>query len=78
MTARANPATKAASITPADAGTHQYRSLFIGGAGSGNLKVTTEDGNVVAFAGVPIGFFPVAVSRVWSTGTDVTDIVGLN
>ena len=54
-----------------------WASLWIGGAGSGNLKVTMLNGDVVAFAGVPVGFFWISVLRVWSTGTDVTGIVGL-
>lgn len=51
--------------------------LYIGGAGSGNLKVNTAGGETVTFTGVGKGFFPVRVNRVWSTGTDVTGIVAL-
>ena len=54
-----------------------WAALWIGGAGSGTLKVTLLSGDVVAFAGVPIGEFRLAVLRVWATGTDVTSIVGL-
>lgn len=36
---------------------------------SGDLKVTTEAGNDMVFKGVPVGFFPVTVSKVWNTGT---------
>ena len=53
-------------------------ALWIGGAGGGALKVTTVDGSVLTFAGVPVGWFPIATQLVWSTGTDVTDIVGVN
>ncbi len=50
-------------------------TLYIGGAGSAALKVTTVGNQDVAFAGVTVGFFPLRVKRVWSTGTDVTNIV---
>lgn len=57
-----------------------FAALWIGGAGSGNLKVTMVNGDVVTLAGVTAsGIHPLrlAVLRVWSTGTDVTGIVGL-
>jgi hypothetical protein len=53
-------------------------ALYIGGSGSGNLKVTMEDGETEVFAGLTAHFIlPIRVSRVWSTGTDVTGIVAL-
>ena len=67
-----------AAVTPSNTGDHPYMALWIGGAGSGGLKVDTASGDTLTFAGVPVGFFPVAVTRVYSTGTDVTNIVGLN
>ena len=36
---------------------------------SGDIKVTTENGNDMVFKGVPVGFFPVSVRKVWDTGT---------
>lgn len=71
-------ATAGASVTPDDATANVYKALWIGGAGGGALKVTTVGGDVLTFAGVPVGFFPVATKLVWDTGTDVTAIVGLN
>lgn len=54
-------------------------SLYIGGAGSGNLSVIpagSED--TVILKGVAAGsFIPLQVVRVNSTGTDVTDILAL-
>jgi len=49
--------------------------LWIGGAGSGTLRVTAQTGEVVNYAGVTVGRFPIRVSRVHSTGTTVTSIV---
>lgn len=71
-------ATGGASVTPHDSTENIYGALYIGGAGAGNLKVTTIDGSVLTFAGVTVGWFPVATKLVWSTGTDVTAIVGVN
>jgi hypothetical protein len=71
----------AKAVTKSDsANDGPWAALWIGGAGSGNLKVTMVNGDVVAFAGVTAsGNQPltIAVLRVWSTGTDVTGIVGL-
>lgn len=57
-----------------------FAALWIGGSGSGNLKVTMVNGDVVTLTGVVAsGNVPlrIAVNRVWTTGTDVTSIVGL-
>lgn len=71
-------ATGGAAVTPHDSTVNEFAALWIGGAGGGALKVTTPNGDVLTFAGVPGGtFFPVATKLVWSTGTDVTNIVGL-
>lgn len=68
----------AAAVTKSDTvNDGPWAALWIGGAGSGNLKVTMLNGDVVAFAGVPVGEFTTSVLRVWSTGTDVTAIIGL-
>lgn len=67
----------AASVTPDDSNDLAKGGvLYIGGAGSGGLKVTTKQGQVVTFAGVGVGWFgDLEVERVWSTGTNVTNIV---
>ena len=49
--------------------------LYIGV--TGNLRVTTAGGNDVTFNAVPVGFFPVQVLKVWSSGTGASGIVGL-
>ena len=78
-----SPATGASAVTVSDATPDPagpFRGLWVGAAGS--VKVTTRDGDDVTFVGVPAGtVLPVAVSRVWSTGTGVatpnTNIIGL-
>jgi hypothetical protein len=57
-----------------------FAALWIGTAGSGALKVTMVNGDVVTLAGVAAsGSSPLrlAVLRVWSTGTGVSNVVGL-
>jgi len=44
---------------------------------SGDLKVITAAGNEVLFVGVPVGFFPVQVNKVLSTGTAAESVVAL-
>jgi hypothetical protein len=72
-----------AAVTQSDATNDPagpFAALWIGGAGSGGLKVTLVNGDTITLAGVTAsGSIPLtlAVSRVWSTGTSVTGIVGL-
>ena len=50
--------------------------LYIGGAG--NLKVTTVAGDTVTFNALNAGsFFPVQVTKVFSTGSSASNIVAL-
>lgn len=72
-------ATKGFAVTPNDSTDLATTDvlLYIGGAGSGNLKVDTAGGDTLTFAGVAVGFFPVRVTRVYATGTDVTSIVAV-
>ena len=49
--------------------------LYIGSAG--DLKVDTIAGSTVTFKAVPVGFFPVQVKKIYSTGTAAADIIAL-
>lgn len=71
-------AQNAVEITTADSDlTNSARALYVGG--SGNIKVTTVDGDVVTFIGCVVGtILPVSVKRVWATSTTATNIVGLS
>lgn len=70
---------KAAAVVLADADVSfgfTQKALFIGG--TGNLKVTTNQGDVVTFSGLAAGsILPVQVKRVWSTGSTATLVVAL-
>jgi hypothetical protein len=52
-----------------------YRGLYVGT--TGNLKVTMRDGGDQTFMNAPVGYHPIAVRRVWATGTTASNIVGL-
>ena len=77
MADRSTIAVNVGLVVPSDTGNiGTPGTLRIGGAGSGNLKITTVEGTTVAYAGVTAGeWIPVSVAKVWSTGTDVTNIV---
>lgn len=67
---------KGAAVTPSDTTQLEVtRGLYIGGAG--NLVVTMADGNNVTFANHPVGYAPIQVTKVLSTGTTATSIVAL-
>lgn len=52
--------------------------IWIGTTGSGNLTITTLTGQKIAFAGLVGGtLFPIVAAKIWATGTDVTNLVGL-
>lgn len=72
----AHSADTASAITTSDTAPNVFTRLYVGG--TGNLKVTTENGDVVTFSSVPAGsVIPIRVSLVWATGTTATSIVGL-
>jgi len=49
--------------------------LYVGG--TGEIKVDTPESTGVVFKGVPVGFFPVLVTKVYKDGTTATNIVAL-
>lgn len=49
--------------------------LYVGVAG--NLRVKMASGKVVTFIAMQVGFIPLHVTQVYSTGTTATDIVAL-
>lgn len=67
----------AKAVTPDDNTNLTYPSVIYVG-GTGNVKVTTAQGDAVTFSGVPAGFvIPVQVIRVWSTGTSATSMLAI-
>ncbi|MGC2203668.1 MAG: hypothetical protein WA633_26425 [Stellaceae bacterium] len=72
-----DPAHYATAVTPSDTTDLAAAStaIFIGGAG--NLRVTMLGGGSVTFAGLPVGWHPIRVTRVWATSTTATNIVAV-
>jgi hypothetical protein len=72
-----DPAHHAVVVTPNDKADlpAATTSIFIGGAG--NLRVTMLGGETVNFTGLPVGWHPIRVTRVWATSTTVTNIVAV-
>lgn len=65
----------AEAVTPNDSTNLTTPSVIYVGV-SGNVKVTTAQGDATTFVGVLAGtVIPVQVIRVWSTGTTATSIV---
>lgn len=74
--AQSAPAREASAVTPSDTVTVNFRALYVGTAG--NLAVVPVGGDAaVTFTNVPVGWFPVSVSKVMSTNTTATGIIGV-
>lgn len=73
---KANPAVGAFAVTPSDSTVIAARALYVGV--SGDVAVICKGGSAaVTFVGHPVGYMPVEVTKVMSTGTTATDIVAL-
>ena len=74
--------TIATAITPADAGIHIHKALFVGTGG--NVSVNLRGGgtgasNTILFPNVPTGtILPIHTYKVNATGTTALGIVGLD
>lgn len=66
------------AVTPSDVTSlsNPARSLYVGGTGSLSV-VMYGDGATVTFAAVPVGIFPIQITRVNASGTTATNIVAL-
>ena len=65
----------AEAVTPSDTINLANPSVIYVGV-TGDVKVTTANGDVVTFIGVPSGsVIPVQVIRVWSGSTNATNMV---
>lgn len=63
------------AVTPSDTAANAASGLYIGGAG--NVAVTMAGGALLTHVAVPAGtFMPIQVSKVMSTNTTATNIIG--
>lgn len=73
-----SPGEHAFAVTPNDSADLAYvtRGVYVGGTGT--LKVTMLGGEAVTFTGLAAGVIhPIRASRIWSTGTSATTILGI-
>lgn len=73
-----SPIAGGAAVTPHDTNdlTTVTRGIYLGA--SGDVKLITVDGDTLTFVGLSAGIIhPIRVSRVFSTGTTATSILGL-
>jgi hypothetical protein len=73
------PASVAVAIIPSDStvlADPKPRALYIGVTGDVTVDMNGTGTNIL-FKAVPVGILPIKVSRVYSTGTTATNIVGL-
>jgi hypothetical protein len=75
-----NPPKVATAITPSDSANLPVPSLYLYVGGTGDVKVDTLGGSVgIVFKAVPVGtILPIQVTKVYSTGTSATNLVGLS
>jgi hypothetical protein len=76
MSEGSDPAWRAGAVTKSDTTVVAARALYIGGTGDVAV-VPKGQTDAVTFKAVPVGFFPVSVSKVMSTNTTATDIIAL-
>lgn len=68
-------ARKASNITTSDTADNTWSYVYVGGAG--DVKVTTENGDVVTYSSFPAGqTIYVRTRLIWATGTTATLMVG--
>jgi hypothetical protein len=67
----------AAAITPSDSAslTDPVSAIYVGG--TGNIRVLMASGEDVTFTSVPVGVFHIACTKVFSTSTTATNLIGL-
>lgn len=73
-----DPKGGAFAITPSDSADLAQGAIALYIGGEGNIKLTTSLGQTVTFVNVGSGsVLPVRTKRVYASGTDATNIVGL-
>lgn len=72
-----DPASNGAAVTPHDDNelSQVTRALYVGT--TGDVAVTMKGGGNVTYPNVPVGWMPIRVTKVLSTGTTASDIVAV-
>lgn len=71
------PASEGIEITPNDSGELDKvtRGIYVGT--TGNIRAMLASGGVITFTNVPVGWHPLRVRQILSTGTTASGIVGV-
>jgi hypothetical protein len=69
-------ATAWVSVTPSDSTVTNYRAIWVNGAG--DIALRDDQGNDETFTVIAGTLLPLQPTRVLSTGTTATGIIGLN
>lgn len=72
-----SPFPRAVEVAPSDTTPllQPSRAIYIGV--SGDVRVTTVEGDVVTFRNHPVGYLPGQVAMIHATGTTATDFVAV-
>lgn len=76
MSVASETAYNAFAVTPVDGSDNIASALYIGVTGDVAVIPQGQTGSVI-FKAHPVGYMPVRVTRVLSTGTTATNILGL-
>lgn len=72
-----SPAVHLDTVTPSDTTDLARITRAINVASAGFVRVTTKEGDTGTVYVAEGGVFPIRATRIWSTGTTATGIVGL-
>ena len=76
-----DPLVKGVAVTPSDTDelVSYFRSIYVGVTGDVKVVLANDaSGAPVTFKAMPVGFHPICVKQILSTGTTATNIIGLN
>lgn len=70
-----DPIIRAQEVTPDDALDllMTTRAVYVGG--SGDIRITLSEGDVVTITNAGAGWHPIRATRIWATGTTATAIM---
>jgi hypothetical protein len=68
-------ARQATAVTKSDVTVVNFEALYIGV--TGDVAVITKGGTTITFKNVPVGILPISCTKVLSTGTGASEIIGL-
>lgn len=76
-TDRTLPPVNGFAITTSDTATLTHVTRWIWVGGTGDITLTTLNGDIVLLKNVPVGLLPMCAQKVFATGTTATLLTGL-